>query len=64
MAGRTLERFHQGPGQILEFWVLDVDGTRILIEANRFPDSPPEHVAELQAILDSIRDAQEAERRR
>jgi hypothetical protein len=49
--GRTLERFHQGPGQILEFWVLDVDGTRILIEATRFPDSPPEHVAELQAIL-------------
>jgi hypothetical protein len=55
MAGRTLERFHQGPGQILEFLVFDVDSTRILTWSNRFPDSPPEHVAELQAILDSIR---------
>lgn len=52
--GRTLSRFYQGPGQILEIWVLDVEGTRLLIEATRFPDSPPEDVDELQAILDSI----------
>lgn len=53
--GRTVERFHQGPGQILQLWILDVDGVRLLIEANRFPDSPAEDVEELQAILDSIR---------
>ena len=38
-----------------EFWILDVDGTRLVIETNHSPASPPEDVAEMRAILDSIR---------
>jgi hypothetical protein len=51
---RSPTRYYQGPGQELELWVLEVDGSRLLIEANRFPDSPADDVAELQAILDSL----------
>ncbi len=46
---------YSGPGFTEEFWILDVDGTRLMIEAGRSPDSPPEDLAELSAILDSIR---------
>ena len=42
------------PGRTEEFWILDVDGTRLVIEANWSPDSPRKDVAELRAILDSI----------
>jgi hypothetical protein len=38
-----------------EFWILDVDGTRLVIEANWSPASPPADVAEMRAILESIR---------
>jgi hypothetical protein len=51
---RSPTRYYQGPGQELELWVLDVHGSRLLIEANRFPDSPAGDVAELQAILGSL----------
>jgi len=38
-----------------EFWILDVDGTRLVIETTWSPASPPEDMAEMRAILDSIR---------
>ena len=38
-----------------EFWILDVGGARLVIETNCSPASPPEDVAEMRAILDSIR---------
>ena len=38
-----------------EFWILDIDGTRLVIEANWSPASPPADVAEMRAILESIR---------
>jgi len=44
-----------GPGYHEEFWILDVDGTCLMIAAERSPGSPPEDPAELVAILDSIR---------
>lgn len=40
---------------IEEFWILDVDGTRLVIEATWSPASPPADVAEMRAILGSIR---------
>jgi hypothetical protein len=46
---------YTGPGYTEEFWILDVDGTRLMIAAERSPDSPSEDLAELRAILDSIR---------
>jgi hypothetical protein len=45
---------YTSPGQIEEYWILDVEGTRLMIAANRSPDSRPADVAELQAFLDSI----------
>ena len=38
-----------------EFWILDVDGTRLVIEANWSSASLPADVAEMRAILGSIR---------
>lgn len=43
------------PRQTEEFWILDVEGSRLVIEANWGPDSPPDDIAEMRAILDSIR---------
>jgi hypothetical protein len=46
---------YTGPGYREEFWILDVEDTRLVITAERAPASPPEDLAELRAILDSIR---------
>jgi hypothetical protein len=46
---------YSGPGYREEFWILDVDGTRLMISAGRSAGSPAEDVAEMRAILDSIR---------
>lgn len=40
---------------IEEFWILDVQGTRLMIEANWSPASLPTDIAEMRAILRSIR---------
>ena len=45
---------YTGPGYIEEFWILDVDGTRLMIAAETSPDSPLQDIAERDAILDSI----------
>jgi hypothetical protein len=42
------------PGQVEEFWLLDIDGTRLLIAAIRSPASSEGDLAELRSILDSI----------
>jgi hypothetical protein len=46
---------YTGPGYSEEFWILDVDGTRLMIAAERSAGSPTEDLTELRAILDSIR---------
>jgi hypothetical protein len=38
-----------------EFWILDVEGTRLMIVAERSPGSSPGELADQRAILDSIR---------
>ena len=43
------------PGFREEFWILDVEGTRLVIAAERSPGLPSSVRAEQQAILDSIR---------
>ena len=45
---------YTGPGYREEFWILDVEGTRLVIAAERSPGTPARDLAELQAILDSI----------
>lgn len=46
---------YTGPGYVEEIWILDVEGTRLMIAAEGSPDSPPEDIEELRTILDSIR---------
>ena len=47
--------YNTEPGRTEAFWILDIEGTRLMIEANWSPDSPRKDVAEMRAILDSIR---------
>ena len=53
---RSAHSAYNGPevGLTEEFWILDVEGTRLVIVANTSPGAPPECVAERQAIIDSI----------
>jgi hypothetical protein len=46
------------PGQAEEFWLLDVDGTRLMIASLRSPGSSEGDIAELHSIVDSIDIAQ------
>ena len=48
-------RGYTGPGYIEEFWILDVEGSRLVVSTQRTPDMPAEDIAESRAILDSIR---------
>jgi hypothetical protein len=53
--GDAFYGYNAEPGRTEEFWILDVDGTRLMIEANWSPASPRKDVAEMRAVLDSIR---------
>jgi hypothetical protein len=46
---------YTGPGYTEEFWILDVEGIRLMMAAERSADSPEQDLEELTAILDSIR---------
>jgi hypothetical protein len=45
---------YTAPGATEELWILDVEGTRLVISAVRSPGSPRKDLAEMSAILDSI----------
>ena len=45
--------FHQGPGQIDEVWVVDVEGTLVFFDAGYFADTPAEDVEEMRAMVES-----------
>lgn len=46
---------HSGPGYTEEFWILDVEGTRLVIVAHTTPKAPAADIAEGRAVIDSIR---------
>ena len=46
---------YTGPGYSEQFWILDVGGARLMIAAEQSRGSPAEDIAEMRAILDSIR---------
>jgi hypothetical protein len=54
--GPTWERFYQEEGQIVEYWFLDVEGTTVMVEATRPPESSEEIATELAADLDTLLD--------
>jgi len=49
------DRYQQGPGQVDELWILDVDGQRLVIDATHMPVTSMADVAELHSILRTIR---------
>jgi hypothetical protein len=51
--GSEPNRFHQGPGQIDDLWILDVDGAVAIIDAMYVADTPSEIVDEMRAIAES-----------
>ena len=46
-------RSQQGPGQIDDMWILDVEGSPVIIDALYRPDSRPELVEEMRSIAQS-----------
>jgi hypothetical protein len=46
-------RYHQGPGQIDQLWIVDVDGHLVVIDAGHFPGTPQSVVDEIGAIVES-----------
>jgi hypothetical protein len=48
------ERNYQEEGQIVDYWFLDVEGTTVMVEATRPPESDEEIVTELNADLDAV----------
>ena len=46
-------RYQQGPGQVDEFWILDVNGKLVILDATYNPATPPELVDELRTIVES-----------
>ena len=46
-------RFHQGPGQIDDFWIVDVGGSIVIIDAMYRPDTALETIDEMRALAES-----------
>ena len=47
--------YAQGPNHRWHIWSLDVDGVRVVIQSGDFAGTLPEDLAEMHAIIDSIR---------
>jgi hypothetical protein len=47
-------RYQQGPGQIDEFWVVDVDGVPVVLDLTYWPDTPQDVVDDLHAMAESL----------
>jgi hypothetical protein len=48
-----LARYHQGPGQVDELLIVDVDGAIVIFDAMYRPDTPPELIEEMRSIAES-----------
>ena len=44
----------QGPDNTWDVWVIDVEGFRVLIVTQSFPDTPDDVKAELREMAESI----------
>jgi hypothetical protein len=48
-------RLQQGPGQRDDVYILDVNGTRVVVNVAYFPDLPQPQLGELESIVQSMR---------
>ncbi len=46
-------RYHQGPGQIDEFWVVDVNGVPVAFDLIYWPDTPQDVIDDMHAMVES-----------
>ena len=53
VAGEDKALEAQGPGEIDEIWIVDVDGSVVLLQGGYYADTPPGVVDELHEILSS-----------
>ena len=53
-SGWTSDRYQQGPGQVDRLWILDVDGSRLVIDAMHMPGVTEQDREELFAVVNSI----------
>jgi hypothetical protein len=49
----SVSRYHQGPGQIDELWILDVDGLLTVVDITYYAATPTAYVDEMRAIVGS-----------
>ena len=54
-AGWSTDRYQQAPGQVDRLWILDMDGSRLVIDAAYRPGVTEQDLEELFAVVDSIR---------
>lgn len=52
--GDSFYGYNGEPGRTEDFWILDVDGTRLVIIKNTSPETPSQDQAELDAMFKSI----------
>jgi hypothetical protein len=53
-SGEPFYGYNAEPGRYDEYWILDVDGTRVVISINSSPAMPEEDLDAARAIIDSI----------
>jgi hypothetical protein len=53
-SGWTSDRYQQGPGQVDRLWILDVDGSRLVIDAMYMPGVTEQDREEIFAVVNSI----------
>lgn len=53
--GWASNRYQQGPGQVDQLWILDVNGSRLVVDAFYMPSTTDEDREELRDVVESIR---------
>jgi hypothetical protein len=53
--GWASDRWEQGPGQVDRVWILNVDGQRLVVDANYLPSATATDRAQLDRVVHSIR---------
>jgi hypothetical protein len=48
-------RYHQGPGQVDELWIVDRDGVLTIMVGGYYDQTPAKDVDELRAIVESVK---------
>ena len=48
------DRWAFEPGQIIDFYIIDVDGQRLVLELFSYPDTPVADLAQRAEILESM----------